>query len=66
LEAFDTHNKIKVAVKFAKGEMPKLLASGDKMGYQSFSNFLLELDDFNRRWNNSMELLNEVYSKKRR
>lgn len=53
----DMNDKIEYAVKYAKGEMPRVLANGDKQGYASIEKFLVAMDDFHRRWENTTKLI---------
>ena len=56
----DMNDKIEFAVKYAKAEMPRVLASGNKQGYESFEKFLIGVDDFSRRWANTEKLIKEL------
>lgn len=60
LELDDVRNRIKMVEKYLRGEMPRILKNGDKRGYESVEKFLVAMDDFNRRWNNSMKLIKEL------
>jgi len=59
-ELMDVHNKIESVEKYMKGELPKLTKKGNRLGYESVERFLIAMDDFNRRWNNSMKLIREI------
>ncbi len=59
-EITDMNDKIEFAIKYAKGEMPRVLASGNKQGYESFEKFLVGVDDFSRRWANTEKLIKSL------
>lgn len=59
-EITDMNDKIEYAVKYAKGEMPRVLANGDKQGYKSLEKFLIAIDDFSRRWENTEKLIKSL------
>ena len=61
-EITDMNDKIEFAVKYAKGEMPRVLANGNRQGYESFERFLVAMDDFQRRWKNTTELIKKLTS----
>jgi len=59
-KALDVRDKIDFAVKYAKGEMPKILENGDRRGYESFEKFLVAMDDFNRKWKNFEKIIEKM------
>lgn len=56
----DTHDQIEMAVKYTQGLMPYLSESGHKVGYKNFEEFLLGCEEFNRKWNNTKELIKRI------
>jgi len=59
-ELMDIHRDIEEVKKYMKGEMPRIMASGDRQGYESVERFLIAMDDFRRRWANSMEYIAKI------
>jgi len=43
--------------KYLKGEMPRISKSGNKLGRYTVEQFLIDMYDFDRRWRNSMKLI---------
>lgn len=56
-QLMDVHDKIEHVTEYMKGTLPRLNQNGDKIGYESAARFLASMDDFNRRWNNSMNFI---------
>jgi len=57
-DAITDHNDdLEYCVKYAKGELPKFKANGDREGYESFKAFLISMHDFRRRWKNTENLI---------
>ena len=54
---------IETVTKYLKGEMPRLNKAGRRLGYESVEAFLISMQAFDRRWNNSMKLIREIRSK---
>lgn len=59
-EVDDMKDKFEFAKKYAVGQMPRTLANGDKQGYATFEKFLAACDDFNRRWENTTNLIKQL------
>ena len=55
---------IESVTKYLKGEMPRLNKAGRRLGYESVEAFLISMQDFDRRWKNSMKLIQDVRAKK--
>jgi hypothetical protein len=53
----DIHDKIENVAEYMKGTLPRLAENGNKIGYDSAEQFLVAMDDFNRIWKNTMNLL---------
>ena len=52
----DIGSNIEMVEKYMKGEMPRILANGNRQGYESVERFLVEMEDFNRRSRNILKL----------
>jgi hypothetical protein len=63
-EITDNNDNIEYCVKYAKGELPKFKENGDREGYESFTKFLISVQDFQRRWKNTTELIKKLSSNK--
>lgn len=63
-EITDMNSQIEYCIKYAKGELPKFRENGDRIGYESFRQFLISMQDFQRRWKNSSELIKKLQQKK--
>lgn len=46
----DMNDSIKYAMKYAKGELPKLKANGDQEGYDNFAKWLEAMGAFQQQW----------------
>jgi len=46
--------------KYLKGEIPRITKKGNKLGRDTVEQFLIDMYDFDRRWRNSMKLI-EAY-----
>lgn len=62
-QLMDIHNKIEQVTEYMKGTLPRLAENGNKIGYDSVEQFLVAMDDFNRRWKNTMNLLRNQFAK---
>ena len=56
-EITDICKEIEYATKYAKGEMPRVLKSGNKQGYKYIERFLVACEDFKQTWNKRMEII---------
>lgn len=56
-QLMDVRDKIENVTEYMKGTLPKLAENGNKIGYDSAEQFLVAMDDFNRRWKNTMKLI---------
>ena len=43
--------------KYLKGEMPRISKNGNKLGRDTVEQFLIAMNDFDRRWRNSRKLI---------
>ena len=62
VELLDVHDKIEHVTEYMKGTLPRLNTEGTKIGYESVERFLVAMDDFNRKWANSMKLIDKLSS----
>ena len=56
-EITDTQGQIEFCVKYVKGELPKFMANGDRIGYESFEKFLISMQDFQKRWKHTTKII---------
>jgi len=56
-QLMDVHDKIEHVTEYMNGTLPRLAENGNKIGYDSAVQFLVSMDDFKRRWNNSMNFI---------
>jgi hypothetical protein len=61
-EICDNNDNIEYCIKYAEGELPKYKENGDRIGYESFRNFLVSMQDFQKRWKNTTELIKKLCS----
>jgi hypothetical protein len=59
-EITDCCQDIKAVVEFAKGERPRILANGDKEGYEALEKYLIEMQAFRQRYDNVAALLKKL------
>ena len=50
-------SNIEMVEKYMRGEMPRILANGNRQGYESVERFLVEMEDFDRRSSNVRRLI---------
>jgi len=49
-EISDMNSSIEYAMKYAKGELPKIKANGDQEGYDNFAKWLQAMSTFQKQW----------------
>jgi len=59
-EITDCCSDIKAAVEFAKGERPRVLANGDKQGYEAIEQFLVEMQAFRKKYACTVALIKKL------
>ncbi len=59
-EITDANGDIEAAMEFARGERPRVLANGDKQGYEALEKYLVEMQSFRRRFENTKALIQKL------
>jgi hypothetical protein len=59
-EISDRNSDIKAAIEFAKGERPRVLANGDKQGYEAIEQFLVEMQVFRKKYAGTVALIKKL------